>query len=493
MASARVAIIGGGPSGLAACKAALEEGLAPTLFEKAAGVGGLWRGDEHGKVWKALRTNLSKYTCAFSDGPWPPSAPDFPAGSEVQGYLEGYAARHGLLRCARFRSEVTALQRLPDGAGWHVTWSEQGGSCSEAFGGVVVASGIFARPHCPELQGAEEFRGRVTHACEYREPTPFAGRRVLVVGAAFSGADIAADLAGAAASVTIACRRPLWYLPRYINSRPADLVFYSRAASARTRGASEEDRNLQRQRFFAGLVGQLPEPLAAPDPERGELPFVTITDSFLDSLRAGTVRARVAGVEHFRGSSVVFSDGTSEDFDDVILATGYRLELPFLPPEARDALELRPEDGLQPAILHEAVWPRGLAGLAFVGLYRGPYFAAMELQARWVCGVFSGRLPAPAPEELAAGLEVERQIREQRPRPQFPHGDYVGMVEALAQRVGVHPGEILGEEAHPLRPLLVDGPLLPFHFRLSGFGAQPEAAEAAIRECAAKFPLQPKP
>ena len=27
-----------------------------------------------------------------------------------------------------------------------------------------------------------------------------------------------------------------------------------------------------------------------------------------------------------------------------------------------------------------------------VGLYRGPFFAALELQGRWACGVFSGRL-----------------------------------------------------------------------------------------------------
>lgn len=27
-----------------------------------------------------------------------------------------------------------------------------------------------------------------------------------------------------------------------------------------------------------------------------------------------------------------------------------------------------------------------------VGLYRGPYFAALELQGRWACGVFSQRL-----------------------------------------------------------------------------------------------------
>mmetsp|Transcript_16432 Transcript_16432/g.47579 ORF Transcript_16432/g.47579 Transcript_16432/m.47579 type:complete len:131 (-) Transcript_16432:79-471(-) len=125
--------------------------------------------------------------------------------------------------------------------------------------------------------------------------------------------------------------------------------------------------------------------------------------------------------------------------------------------------------------------------MAFVGIYRGPYFAAMELQARWACGVFSGRLPEPSAEEFSVGLEEERKIRASQPRPQFPHGDYVGMTESLAKHVGVHPEAILSNENDPLHRFLHDGPFLPFHFRLAGFAAKPDIAGAAITECAARF------
>jgi len=488
----RIAILGGGPSGLAACKAALEEGLQPTVFEQAAGVGGLWRSDGAGKVWNAMRTNLSKFTCAFSDDPWPGEAPDFPSAMEVQAYLEQYASKHGLRQHVQLHSRVTSLELLAAG-GWQVSWqtgADEGQQHrSEAFSYVIVASGIFARPQRLALPGMETFSGELIHAADYREPARFAGRRVLVVGAAFSGADLAVNLAGVAASVTVATRRPLWYLPRYVKSKPVDLLFYSRAAADRSRGASEEERNRNRHAFFASIVGDLPRPLAAPDPSRGDLPFVAITDTFLDAVRAGSVVARPTEVVAFEGQAAVFADGKREEFDAAILATGYCLELDFLAAPQRQALELDPEDLLQPAILHECVWRPELPGLAFVGIYRGPYFAVMELQARWACGVFSGRLPAPTAAELEAGLEAERSVRRQRPRPQFPHGDYVGMVESLAHRVGVHPAEILASESDDLRPLLHDGPLLPFHYRLVGFGARRAVAEAAIRECAAKYPL----
>lgn len=304
-------------------------------------------------------------------------------------------------------------------------------------------------------------------------------------------ADVAADVArpGGAATVVVATRRPAWYLPRYIDGRPADLVFYSRAATARSQDSSQEERDRTRQKFFSSIVGAYPSPLAPPDLNRGELPFVTVSDDFLNAVTSGSVAVRPHGVSGFDGPAAIFSDGHRAEFDAVVLATGFRLELPFLSDDARKTLELDSQDLLQPIILHECVWRPELPGLAFVGLYRGPYFAAMELQARWACGVFSGRLPKPSPADVAAGLASERSVRHQRPRPQFPHGDYVGMTEALAKRVGVHPESILAEAAHPLRGLLYDGPLLPFHYRLVGFGGRPADAEAATKECAARYPV----
>lgn len=483
--SPTVAIVGAGPSGLAACKAALEEGLQPTIFEQGVGVGGVWRGDS-GKVWSSLRTNLSKWTCSFSDAPWPEAAEDFPGSADVVKYLEMFAMQYNLLEHVRQQSCVKNLDIVP--GGWRVTWEqmEDAGvrTTSEVFNFVIVAAGIFSVPRSASVPGAESFSGEWIHAGEYRKPVRFAQRRVLVIGAAFSGADIAADLAGTAASVTVATRRPLWYLPRYVGGRPIDHAFYSRAAWERGRGATEEERNQKRHAFFASVVGALPPSIPTPNPNQ-DLPFVAITDTFVDVCKEGTVVVRDAVVS-VSGPSVTFADGHKEDFDVVISATGYLPGLHFIG-ELLKSVEFDPNDLLQPTILHECVWRPELPALAFVGMYRGPYFAAIELQARWACGVFSGRLSPPVEEEVRAGLEAERRVRNQVPRPQFPHGDYVGMTERLAKLVGVHPTDLLAED-NPLQKLLVDGPLLPFHYRLVGFGAKPQMAETAIRECAAKYP-----
>ena len=68
--------------------------------------------------------------------------------------------------------------------------------------------------------------------------------------------------------------------------------------------------------------------------------------------------------------------------DDVILCTGYAPRaLPFLSPEALARLAFAPLDAFCPLLLAKLTWAPGTPGLAFVGMYRGPYFGIMELQA----------------------------------------------------------------------------------------------------------------
>ena len=91
----------------------------------------------------------------------------------------------------------------------------------------------------------------------------------------------------------------------------------------------------------------------------------------------------------------------------------------------------------------------------------------------------------PEASEMAAGLESEREIREARPRPQFPHGDYVDMADALARRVGVYPDATAWSD---LEDSLRNGPLLLFHYRLAGPGKKYDVAKRAIEQCEARYP-----
>ena len=59
---------------------------------------------------------------------------------------------------------------------------------------LIAATGSFARPHQPRFPGQEAFRGKILHAAEYRNPIPFRGKRVVIVGGGNSAVQIAHEL-----------------------------------------------------------------------------------------------------------------------------------------------------------------------------------------------------------------------------------------------------------------------------------------------------------
>ena len=570
-AAVRVAIIGGGPAGLTACKAALDEGLDPVVFEASSHIGGLWRPRSAGGVmWKSMRTNVSRATCSFSDFPWPAvddndndNAGLFPRASSVCSYLQAYADSFGVTGRVRLGCRVTAAELVDDGSRkWDLQWtttSREGEEEDKTFDArtpgqherfdfLVVASGVFCEPQgLPALE--DGFSGQVLHSSQYFDPDLFRDKRVLVVGGSFSGAEICADLAGAAASVTSSSRRRFWYLPRVLagSGLPVDAALFMRSPDDTAAGQTQQQQEQQQQEeqietkapsihgwtakhaYLQDLaqnhcLGEdLQEALTprtadsaggsggsggssgagdgAPDP-----PAVVISDRFPDLVRDGTVRC-VGPVTGAHGQRVSFDGAAAaartddadthhvgDDFDVAILATGFKTALSFLHPSVQRAVAYDPNDQLQPTLLHRDVFCRDYPTLAFVGVYRGPFFAIMELQARWACGVFSGRLERPGDDDIAAGQAAAARIRNRRPRPQFPSElGYAETADGLAKLVGCWPGRTLAtaDDATAGNPLLWravrEGPVLPAQFRLEGHGASPELAEQAIAAYAPVF------
>ncbi|ETK34725.1 NAD(P)-binding domain-containing protein [Microbispora sp. ATCC PTA-5024] len=107
-----------------------------------------------------------------------------------------------------------------EGEGFGITLQDGSRLAARA---VVAASGTFGNPYRPALPGLGNFTGTVLHAAEYRAPEPFAGQRVIVIGAGNSAVQIAAELA-TVARVTLATRAPVRFARQHILGR--DLHFW---------------------------------------------------------------------------------------------------------------------------------------------------------------------------------------------------------------------------------------------------------------------------
>jgi putative flavoprotein involved in K+ transport len=189
---------------------------------------------------------------------------------------------------------------------------------------VVVATGHAHTPYVPDWPGLDSYTGQLRHAREYRNPAPFAGLDVLVVGVGNSGSEIATDLAeGGARRVWIAVRTPPQIVRRDVAGWPAHAtgILVSRLPAALV----DPVARLQRRLTIPDLT---PYGIRPPDDgllsrvrRVGEVPLQDV--GFIAAVRGGAVTP-VAAVTGFQGDKVLLADGSAIGAQAVIAATGYR-------------------------------------------------------------------------------------------------------------------------------------------------------------------------
>ncbi|MFD8636387.1 flavin-containing monooxygenase [Streptomyces sp. NPDC059533] len=316
-----VVVVAAGQAGLATAYALVGHGLKPVVFEAS---------DRPSGSWPRYYDSLTLFSPArFSSLPGLPFGggdPDsYPHRDEVVECLTAYAA--SLDADIRTGRRVAGVQMSREGG--FVVALEGGARISARA--VVSASGSFGSPYRPALPGLGRYEGAVPHASEYRSPQALMGQRVIVVGAGNTAVQIAVELASAA-RMTLAGRNPVRFAPQRILGR--DMRFWLVRSGVDSAPIGRFLRTPPTQPVFD--TGRYRAAVDAAAPDRRPL-FTSIA-----------------------GKQVVWSDGLKEEADAIVLATGYRPDLPYLADVGVSDGHGRPmhRDGF--AVAHDR--------LAFVGL-----------------------------------------------------------------------------------------------------------------------------
>jgi cation diffusion facilitator CzcD-associated flavoprotein CzcO len=204
-----VAIIGAGFGGIAVAIEFKRAGVDTfTVFERNAGVGGVWRAN----TYPGAACDVPSEIYSFSYALKPDWSRRFGSQAEIQDYLQQVADDFKLGPHLRFGATVTALRWREDAEQWTV---ECGEGTRQDFDVVVCATGQLSRPKIPELPGRDRFEGAQFHSAEWDHDVDLAGKRVAVVGSGASAVQIVPAIAGVAAEVTVVQRSPNWIVPRY--------------------------------------------------------------------------------------------------------------------------------------------------------------------------------------------------------------------------------------------------------------------------------------
>ena len=329
--AAPVVVVGAGQSGLAAARALRELGMPAVILEASDRPAGSWP-----RYYDSLRLFSPAAYSSMPGMPFPGAPDRYPARDEVADYLERYASWLG----AEIQTSTRVQTIRQDGRHFIVVTAD--GRALRASG-IVAASGSFSNPYRPGFEGGEAFAGELSHVADYRNPAPYAGRRVIVVGAGDSAAQVANELAPVA-TVTLASRHPVRFIPQRLGGQ--DVHYWLRETGFDTLPAE----------WLSKITG-------------GSV--VTDSVGFQQTLADGLVDRRPMFTALDR-DKVVWSDGQREPVDAIILATGYRPSLGYL----RELGALEP-DGTP---IHVRGISRTHVGLVYLGLEHQRSFASNTLR-----------------------------------------------------------------------------------------------------------------
>ena len=252
------------------------------ILDKQSKCGGSWQ-----ETWDSLSLFSPAEYSSLPGWLMPKSHNEFPSRDEVVDYLCKYEERY------KFPIErPVEVYEVTKEKGVFQLKTSKGDYFSKAM---ISATGIWENPFQPLISEQEKFKGKQLHTVDYRNPSDFQGKKVLVVGEGNSGAQILADVSKVCRTSWATLRDPE-FLPDDVDGR----VLFD-VASAKYH-AEQKGEKFDFSKYNLGSIVMVPSVKQARERK------------VLSS--AGTIK------ELFK-EGVVWSDGRREDFDVIIWCTGF--------------------------------------------------------------------------------------------------------------------------------------------------------------------------
>jgi cation diffusion facilitator CzcD-associated flavoprotein CzcO len=402
-----------------------------TIYEKADRLGGTWREN----TYPGIACDVPSHLYCYSFEPNPEWSHRFSPGSEILGYFEEVARRHGVLSRVRFGAEITSAV-FRDGR-WRI---ETRDGRHDEVDVLIAATGVLHHPNLPAIEGLSRFEGALFHSARWDHSVKLEGSRIGIVGTGSTAVQIVSAIVDRAAKLSLFQRTAQWIMPQE-NPSYGD----TERAEFRRRPELLDQLHAETARLFAafsnGLVdANSPQMKAIEDACRANLEQkvrdpvlreklrpnykaackrLVMSCNFYDAIQKPNAEVVTAGIEGVEQDGVRTRDGRLHELDVLVLATGFRVDRFMRPMQVvgRNGLRLdavweqRPSAYLSISIpgfpnLFMLNGPNGPVGnfslIEVAELQIGYVLQLVELLRREVCQEISPR------EEATLRFEAER-------------------------------------------------------------------------------------
>eukprot|EP01114_Cavostelium_apophysatum_P019811 TRINITY_DN6473_c0_g1_i1.p1 TRINITY_DN6473_c0_g1~~TRINITY_DN6473_c0_g1_i1.p1 ORF type:complete len:467 (-),score=106.46 TRINITY_DN6473_c0_g1_i1:219-1619(-) len=314
----QVVVIGAGASGLAIAACLKKENISFVVAEKAATVGGKWSDQIH--------FHSSREASRLPFVPFPGDLSVWPSKRDVTNYLMGYPIMLGMTEQILLNHNVKSVQYDVNSKRFLITAETAGKHRIFHPRQVVVAAGEDAVPAMPQIEGQENFRGKLFHSSQYNGGADLKGKNVLVVGFGNAACEIAADLWEHDAKVSILVRGPVNLTSRF-TSYIYDIFVGVFGARRLPMWIHDKIFQLYMKVVYSDLIQR---GVVTPHPSRGPISgivgnhkAITVDFGAIDLIRKNEILVITQEIKRITADGVVLADEKELSFDAIIFATGY--------------------------------------------------------------------------------------------------------------------------------------------------------------------------
>ena len=368
-------IVGAGAAGLAAARALSKANIPFNVIEYANDVGGIWIYDRpDSPMYKNTHLIGHKTTQPFSDFPMPDDYPDYPNHRLVYQYLQNYARHFGLYDHIEFEIAVKQVEKA--GNFWDVTLSN---GETRRYRGVLIASGYHNKANIPQFPG--HFSGDMFHAKDYDNPAQLSGKKVLVVGAGQSAMDLVVESAINSKKTFHSTRRGFLCMPKFLFGLPPEWVMINTPIMNRI----PAQEHMKMMSFLSPLTlflqGVNLKKYNIPTNCKSNGLIIPNSDQQIYRYYVHGDVTHKPNIQKMVDKKVFFEDGTSEEIDVIIYATGYKVEFSFI-----DKSELNWEEGKPHPNLYMNIFHPDEDNLFVIGMVHptGTHWRVFEEQSQLV-------------------------------------------------------------------------------------------------------------
>jgi len=312
-------IIGAGPAGLAVAGRLSKLNIPYEIIEMTDNVASTWRNH-----YDRLHLHTAKDLSHLPHLKFPKEYPIYVSKNDVVSYMENYAEHFNIK--PHFREKATSIKN--ENGTWITTTASDKVWQSDS---IIIGTGSNRVQNSPSWPGLDNFKGIIQHSKDYRNGKEYKDKNVLIIGMGNTGAELAIDLNENGAKTYISVRGPVNIVIRDFNGKPTQYTAIK--LQKLPPWLNDFIANTVQKLTIGDLskygIQNLKMSPSAQLRELGKTPIIDL--GTIDLIKKGEVNIK-PGIQNFTQNGVVFENGEKQEFDAVILATGYK-------PEVEDFLE----------------------------------------------------------------------------------------------------------------------------------------------------------